>query len=370
MRQRTTAEQRTRRPVRRQIAGAVVLLLAIAMPVLLAFTRIDAPATPHELRRVEAAMFPERSGLSEAARMFYGATIPESALQSWPRDRQAITVGARLTGMLALFAISALVYLLLAQVRGRVTGVVGSLSLAALPPVAATGYLLRPETGATMFGMLGVVLFVGLPAMLQRRRGLAALISQGCLISVVGVLFGLAMAIHNQAWIYLGIPALALLLSVLSLVFLWPRAIRGRPFGHWPFRAAARRYGPWMCGVLICSAMALLVLTQAGGNPDMSTRPPAEGRGVLPGGWWAPVFWGVAGVGALRMGYGVSLRIQRLRRVRPDTVLFVFVAVMMMQYAMGDPGFDRLPAAVAMACLLGEGVVTATVMVIGWRRRP
>lgn len=372
MRQRSSAEQRTTYPALRKLAGAIVVVLSICLPALLAFVSIDAPVDPHELERVKSALFPEQSGLSEAARMFYGSTLTDSAIAEWPKSQVDVTVRARLSGMLALFAISALIYLILAQVRGRATGVIGSLSLATLVPIADNGHLLRPEQGATMFGLLGVGLMVGLPVILhrRRRRGVISMISPVCLIFVVGTVFGLAMGVHQRAWIYLALPAMALLVSVLALAFLFPRAIRGLPLAHWPLRAAARRYLPWMFAVLACSTMSLLVLVQSGGEPDKSSPMPEAVSGLLPQEWW----WSVplllfAGIGAARMGYGVSLRLQRLRRVRPDTILFLYVSAMLMQYGLHEGSHDHLPAAAAMACLLGDGVMTAVVLVLGRLRR-
>ena len=78
--------------------------------------------------------------------------------------------------------------------------------------------------------------------------------------------------------------------------------------------------------------------------------------------WWSAPLLLFAALGVLRMGYGVSLRLQRLRRVRPETVLFLYVAAMLMQYFLSGDSRDQLPAAAAMACLLGDGVMTAVVL--------
>ena len=175
MRRRSRAEQSTAYPVLRKVAGVAVTLLAISLPALWAFTAIDAPAHPSESRRVEAALFPAGSQLSEVGRLFYGAALTAADAADWPKNQARIVVRARLSGMLALFVISALVYLVLAQVRGRATGVVGSLSLTFLLPVVGDSFVLRPEQAATMFGLLGVALLVGLPVYLKygRRRGVA-----------------------------------------------------------------------------------------------------------------------------------------------------------------------------------------------------
>ncbi|MEE2887972.1 MAG: hypothetical protein VX951_11145 [Planctomycetota bacterium] len=367
MRLRSSAEQQTAHPALRKLVGVVVILLAISLPALWAFASIDAPLHPIETRRVECALFPDAAGcdLNEVARTFYAVTVTDAGIAAWPKARARVVTGARLSGMLALFAISGLVYLVLAQVRGRATGVIGSLSLATLVPVAQHGFLLRPEQAATAFGLLGVALLVGLPAALQRRGspGRVPLVAPVCLTVLVGAMFGLAMALHQQAWIYLAVPALALMVSVLALVFLLPRATRGRQVALWPFRAASRRYVPWMLVVLLCSVMSYLILMQVEGETEPSSLVPVAESRLLPRQWWwsAPLLL-FAVLGGLRMGYGVSLRLQRLRRVRPETVLFLYVAAMLMQYFLSDDSRDQLPAAAAMACLLGDGVMTAVVV--------
>jgi hypothetical protein len=355
----------------RRVAGGVVVLLAVMLPALLAFAAIDAPVTELEVRRVEQGLFADRGELGDLPRMFYGATLPANARDNWTTQRDAQVIAGRLAGMLALLAISGLVYLLLAQVRGRATAVIACLGLACLGPVLDAGYVLRPEQAATMFGLLGVVLLAGLPVMLRRRRRtVAGFLSLGSLMVLVGALFGLAMAMHHAAWIYLAIPAGTLGLSVLALGFLLPRATRGRPFTHWPFRAAARRYGPWMAVVLISSAMVAMMLSQAGGQPDRST-PLGNATGLLPAGLWlrGPVLL-LGAVGAARMGYGVSLRLQRLRTVRPDTVVFVYVAALLVQWLSLAGERDQLPAAAALACLVGDGAMTVAVLVTARLRPP
>ena len=170
MRRRSRAEQATSYPTVRKLTGLAVVLLAISLPALCAFTAIDAPMRPSESHRVAAALLGEGSDLSEVGRLFYGAALRESDVEVWRTQPARIVVRARLSGMLVLFVISGLVYLILAQVRGRATGVAGSLSLATLAPVAGVGFVLRPEQLATMFGLLGVALLVGLPMHLRSGR--------------------------------------------------------------------------------------------------------------------------------------------------------------------------------------------------------
>jgi hypothetical protein len=368
VRERSSAEEQTAYPALRRLAGAVVVLLAISLPSLVAFSSIDAPLQAREIQRVERALFPQPESISAVTGLFYTATLSDAAIVGWPTQQSQITVRARFSGMLALFVISALVYLILAQVRGRATGVAGSLSLATMAPVAGSGFVLRPEQGATMFGLLGVALLVGLPVLLQRRP--LPRLSLGGLMLVAGLMFGFAMSVHEQAWIYLALPALTLMLAVLALVFLFPRATRGLPLAYWPSKAAARRYTPWMLVVLVCSAMSLWVLMQAGGAADPSSIVSAAECRLFPQAWWwsAPLV-GCAVVGGLRMGYGVSLRVQRLRRVRADSVLFLYVAALLMQHFLSAECRDPLPAAVAMACLLGDGLMTAVVVTLSRVRR-
>ena len=111
---------------------------------------------------------------------------------------------------------------------------------------------------------------VGYPLMLQqRRRPPTRWVARLCLLLTVGACFGLARSCLFEAWIYLTIPAGALLLSVLSLALMFPRAVRGlESWIYWPMRAAARRYAPWMLLVVSTLAATLYTLT----DEDYSRR--------------------------------------------------------------------------------------------------
>jgi hypothetical protein len=363
VRELTTAEALTARPRLRRLTASILVLLIVMLPVLLAFVRIEAAPRDAEIARVEQAVLAEKAMQSKPILMFYGSMVSEDAPGRWEERKKDITVNARIAGMLALFGISALLYVLLFLVRGRATAALGCLTLCLLPPIAQEGFVLRAEQCSTLFGILGIVLIAGLPLMLQERaRGVSPWLARASLMLVVGMTFGIARSCQVGAWIYLTVPAGALLLSVMTLVLMFPRAARGRSLMYWPFRAAARRYVPWMFLVLSSFALTLLVMQQGGGTVVDSQ----SDVGLLPESWWlaGPILI-FAVLGAMRMGLGVGLRLGRLRRVRPDAVMFLYVAGLMMQHYLMPDGIDRMPAAVALACLVGDGAMSAAVVGFG-----
>ena len=365
MTQPSRVEHRVVRPHLRRIAGYAVILSFVLLPVLVAFTRIDLPAHPGEASRVQEAIFSEESDVHPLLLSFYSGTLPVDAAERWEADRGGVIRMARFGGMLSLFAVSGSLYLLLLLVRGRATAAMGCLALSLMPAVAQDGYILRPEYLTTTFGLLGIMLLAGLPVMLQRRRGgLVAGLSQLCVYTTVAVTCGIAAATLGNGWIYMTIPAGALFLSVASLAVIFPRATRDQSIVYWPFRAAARRYVPWMLTVL---ASMFAVVSARGDANEMVPRTHVE-SGLLPATPWLAVpLCAIAFVGAVRMGLGVSLRLGRLRRVRTDTVLFLYVAALLMQGLMMESGRDQLPAAAAFSCLVGDGALSTVLLVLGIR---
>ncbi|MCA8958398.1 MAG: hypothetical protein KDC87_20135, partial [Planctomycetes bacterium] len=362
------AARRVAHPRLRKLAESAAILLVVVLPVLLAFVAIDQPPGDAELARVEQAVFPERANVSEPLQMYYGWTVPAGAAAQWGESagRLAVTTRARFAGMLALFVLSAQVYLLMLMVRGRATGVLSCLLLAVLPPVFREGFVLRPEPCATVFGMLGILALAGYPLLQQRsrRRGVGGWVSHLAIWLVVGSTFALACACLRNAVIYLAVAAGTLLLSVLALGFLWPRAARGKHPLHWPLRAAARRYAPWMMVLLCAGAMLFVVLVQIDGQriPEATKT----SVGLLPANFFAKAgVLSCAVAGVLRLGLGVGLRLGRLRRVRPDAVLLIYVAALLLQHAIHGQGTaDALPAALALACLSGDGAMTLVVLTV------
>ena len=350
----------------RRIVGSALILSFVLLPVLVAFIRIDLPARPGELARVEEAILSPDSRAHPLLSSFYRSTLPGDAAENWNDvDRGGLIRVARFSGMLSLFALSALLYLLLLLVRGRATAALGCLALSLMPAVAQDGYVLRPEYVATTFGLLGVVLLAGLPVILQRRRrGLAAGLSRWSVYTTVGLTCGIAAATLGDGWIYMTIPAGALFVSVASVALIFPRATRGQSFLYWPFRAAAQRYVPWMLTVL--ASMFAVVIARAGSGEMVSAT--TVDSGLLPDELWLAVpLCAIAAVGAVRMGLGVSLHLGRLRRVRTDTVMFLYVAALLMQGVLMVEGRDQLPASVAFACLVGDGALSTVLLVRGMR---
>lgn len=365
----SAAARQAARPRLLRWTSSILVALIVVLPVLLAFVRLDTEPDAAEQARVEAAVSPQsKVSLSPALQLFYRSMAGAGAETDWQREPVVVTKRARLAGMLALFGLSGLIYVLLLLVRGRATASAGCLGLCMLPAFGEDGVVLRPEQCASLFGLLAVVLMAGFPLMLQvRRRRMSDRAAILALLLVVGISLGTARSCHTGAWIYLAVPAGALLMSVMTLVLILPRAVRGKPWLLWPTRAAARRYVPWMFLVLCSFGLTLLALSQGVPNAPNTVMT----TGLLPENpWLAAGLILVGTVGGLRMALGVGLRIGRLRRVRPDTVLFLFVAALIMQHFLQHERYDRLPAATAYACLLGDGAMTILVLGLGaWRRR-
>lgn len=347
----------------RRLTSFCLVVSCVLLPVLLAFVRVDLAPTPGELQRLGEAL---SAGAPDnlLLRAYYTFMLDGDSVAQFAKEPAAVVVRARFVGLLALLVAVACTYLMLSMVRGRATGLAACLALACLPPVAVEGVVLRPEQPASMFGALAALLIVIYPLMRQQPRSLSRLGAEGSLQLVVGIVIGLAATAQLQAMVLLTIPCLAMFLAVFSLGVTLRRAVRGVPVSHWPLRAAARRYAPWMVMVLVSSMLTVLVVAEKEG-----TIVPAASSsmvGLLPESWWqrGPLL-GLAVVGGLRLLLGAGLRLGRLRRVRPDTLLLLFVAVLLGQYHLLDPGVDRLPSSFALACLVGDGAMSLLVLGIG-----
>ena len=352
-------------PFLRRLTSALFVLLVVPLPALVGFRRIEAEPSRAEVERVAHAVAPDEAKLPEALVMYYGLTLPADAVERFAEAPETVTIKARLAGLLATFAISGLVYVLLLVVRGRATAVCGCLVLCLLPPVAMEGHVLRPEQNATLFGLLAVVLLAVFPTTLRDRRpGVIGWIPRLGLITVVGSTISVAYSSVREAWVYLTVPAGALLVSVMGAALLFPRGARGRPFILWPFRAAARRYTPWMLVVLASFGLTLVALSGADGREI--PRGSYSGAGLFPES--LPVRWPLYAclvVGVLRMGIGGAFRLNRIHRVRGDTILLIYVAALLIQHALTPDRLDRLPASAATACLAADGAMTILILGLG-----
>jgi hypothetical protein len=344
----------------RPVTSACLLLLFLVLPALVAGVRIDAPARPGEMRRVEEALDPGvRSASSPVARMYYGMTTPSEL-----DDQAQVLVLARRAQLLGILGLTCLLYLSVSLVRGRTIAVLACLALAALPPISVEGYMLRPETPVALFGSLAVLLLQGLPRSPRsgHRAGPLAVLSQLALMSAVGVALGLAVSALNTYTVYLLLPSAMLLLAVLLLVLRFSRLVRRRGFDGFPARSFAMRLLPWVgtafltlvFGWMLSSVLAPSAVPQPGTITQTGLLPePAVVRLAL---------LVVAGIGGAALVLRTGVAVGRTGRLSPDSVLLVYVAIMLVARWLHGSGADSLPAAPALAVLVAEGIGVLAVL--------
>ncbi|MHC4076987.1 MAG: hypothetical protein ACYST0_00955 [Planctomycetota bacterium] len=356
----------------RRLAAGSFIVLAIVLPALLAFTNITAPPADGEKQRIAAAMPPASKILETPLGFFYGLTMPEDAAEQWVANPEQVVVQVRRAGLLALLVISGLLYFLVALVRGRAAAVLSCLSLCLVPAVVGEGHVLRPEQAATMFGLLGVLLVHLYPDALRRRRSprrrgggpLQRWLNLGGIVMCVSLCYGVAMACMPLAGIYLLVPGGALLLVALCLAAVFPRVVRRRSLWRWPNRAATMRFVPWIVMCLGNLALGYVVLTLTPGVPAMASVSEA---GMLSGSWYllVPALVLIV-VGGARMVLVVGLKLGRQGHVRPDALLLIYAAVIVLHHLSGVGGpRDHLPAAPALAVLMGDGAAILLFLLVG-----
>ncbi len=337
-----------------RLAAGSFVLLTVLLPALLAFTDIAAPSAPGEKERIVAALSTDPAQDTPLA-LFYRLTVPADVAENRAEDQLHIVAQARRAGLLALLVVSGLVYVLVAMVRGPAAGVVTCLCLCLVPAVAHEGHVLRPEQCATMIGLLGVLLTHLYPDALRRRRDrrpIARWLNRAGIVVCVSLCFGVSMACLPEAGIYLLLPGGALLLVAMCLVAVFPRVVRRRGIQRWPYAAASVRLLPWVAMCLVNLGLGYVVLVLV---PGASTGAHVAEAGMLPGPWYLLVpALALLLVGGLRMVLGVGLKLGREGRVGSEALLLIYAAALLLQH-LGGPPRDHLPAAPAVAILMGEG---------------
>ncbi len=349
-----------------RLAAGSFIVLVIVLPALLAFRNITVPPGGGEKQRIVEAMGPGSKIYNTPLGFFYGLTMPEDAAEQWVTHPESVTAQARRAGLLALLAVSGLLYCLMTLVRGRTAAVLSCLCLCLVPSVVGEGYVLRPEQAATMFGLLGVLLVLLYPDGLRRRPGQPEVrrwLNLGGIVVCVSLCFGVAIACMPQAGIYLLVPGGALLLVALCLAAVFPRVVRRRSFWRWPNKAATSRFVPWIVMCLGNLALGYVVLMLTPGEPAVSST---SGAGMLSGSWYLLVPSLVfLVVGGGRMVLAVGLKLGRHGHVRRDALLLIYAAVLLLHHLSGVGSRDHLPAAPALAVLMGDGAASLLLLVAG-----
>lgn len=353
---------------RRRGLGAIVTLLFVLLPALVGGARLDAPARPGEQARLQRAtgQAPSRGPRSMPVDMYLAATAPPVVAEP-----AAALARARLASVVGLGVLSALLYLLLSAVRGRACAVLACAALACLPPVAYDGAALRPELPAAVFAALGMLLFIGAPhALPGARRAVRGWLVFGVLAAAVAGAFGLAAACLPDAGILLLVPGGVLLLVVATHLLRGVRLVRRRSIWRLPTAALNRRLLPWVAlvGIGLVGMLAVLAIAVEG---DPRVLPASRASvGLLPASWLPrAALLVLAAFGALRLLLVVGLRLGRRRRVEPATLLAIWVAVLLMQRALGSDASDALLAAAPLAALVAEGAMLVLLVALGFAVR-
>jgi hypothetical protein len=302
---------------------------------------------------------PRQGARSRPVELYLAAMAP-------PAMADAALAQARLASVIGLCALSGLLYLLLAAVRGRAMALLGCAALASLPPIAIDGAALRAELPASVFGLLGVVLLIGAPRALTGARRRWARPGLLLLAVPVAMAFGLAAACQPAAGILLLVPGGALLLVVGTHLLRAARLLRRRSLWRLPTAALNRRLLPWVAlvGTGLVGMLAMLAIAVDGDPQALAAS--RSLAGLLPASWPARLLaLALAALGAVKLLLLVGLRLGRRRRIEAATIVAVWVAVVLMQRALGDPGTDALPAAAPLAVLIAEGAMLALVVALG-----
>jgi len=351
------------RPVRALVGGGLLVTI-VALPALLAGTGIDAPPRPDELQRLaDALRGPPALGEagSEVARQFYLAAVHGSAgrLPAEPAALSAFVATARLAQLGGLFATTACVYLATALARTRAQGLLACLFLLLLPPVAADGHALRPETPATLFAAFALLLLQGL-ARVDPVRARRSPLSRVAVPAATSVLAALALSLAVAALPARGavvlLPGAVLTVLAAQLLLRGRRVWRRQELSGLPIQAINRRLWPWLLAAMLVPAAAFWLLELAVRVPAGALQPTAAVAGLLPA---SPLQRGallaLLVVGAFTAVVRVGLRTGRRGRVGPDLVLLVYCGLQLAAAWAAGPGTDMLPAVPALAVLLAEG---------------
>jgi len=341
-------------------SGFVCAVLAcIALPALVAGANLDAPPMVGELERLQQAW--QGSLGSRLAGQFELATLP--AVSAWPEspDAQARLLGsARLAQVLALLALSMLIYLATLLARGRLAALSACVVFACLPAVMVHGYVLRPETAASVFAALALVLLQCMAFAVHSRRqgGWRRRLELALLALSSATAIGLAIGTLPSLGSALQVAIALLMLTALQLGLRGGRVGLRRGFLRLPAHAISGRMWAPTLAALMAFVMAMWCLHIALTAPALAVRPTVLDVTMWPDSAWPMVLViTVAGLGALSFVLRTGVRFGRRGRVGADLVLLVYCFTQLAYGFSSGQRYDPLPAAPALAILFGEGVL-------------
>ncbi|MGE3174841.1 MAG: hypothetical protein AB7O97_19580 [Planctomycetota bacterium] len=344
----------------RRLAAQALLVLIAVLPALVAGLGIAAPPAEGEWQRLAAAAAgPRPLAQSLVADGFLLSTAPAGAVvpDAGTAAADAFLAQARLGQVFGIAAIAFLAYFAVTLAAGRVRALLSLLWLAALPPVAVGGHVLRPETASIAFGLLALLLLqcvwvVQRPA--ARARGRAAVTIALCATAAVALGLG-AAALPAAGGILLLLPGGASMVAALQVGMRLLRSLRQRSIVLLPVRAAAARLWPWVFAAVAALFAAAVLLQVAVRAPEALAASPAAVALFPPSSW---AYWPLVALcafGGLRLVLRIGQRLGRRGRLGADALLLVYCAVLLLQRAVRPAGEDTLPAAVPVAVLLAEG---------------
>jgi hypothetical protein len=358
---RQQAGGRRRRRWRAFAAGCATLAIVLLAP-LAAGTGHGAPPTASELRQLGAALGdgdPSSPVGSEVARQYLVAAAGREPLPADPAARAQVVGRARLLQLLTIGGISCLLYTAVLLARGRLQALLACAALAALPPVALEGALLRPEAPATLLAGLAVLLLQSF-AQTVRRPAQGGWWRRPASLSGLGLCAALALGFAAAAVPSHGstvlLPGLVVTLGAVMLLVRSVRVLRRGGVERLPYRAWNRRLLPWTAIALVAPAVVIGVLSLSVTGPiDALLGTPAHVT-LLP----EPLLLRAPLVGLLLLGamaavLRIGLRFGRGGHIGAELVLFVYCALELAAAIGAPPHVDRLPAAPALAVVLAEG---------------
>ncbi|MFT4514153.1 MAG: hypothetical protein ACI89X_002847 [Planctomycetota bacterium] len=344
----------------------------LLLPSLVVGLSVGTPAQPDELARLQRIVERgPRAGRidTSGSRMFHVAAIPDA---TWPvveAEQSALIVRARLMQVLGITALAFLTYLSVLLARGRLQALFACGLIAALPPVAFAGHILRPETPATLFALLSLVLLqvASRPAPRHRYRSpRRSMMVGGALMLCASMAAAMACEAMPSAGAILLVPGVVLLAGTVQLANRGIRCFRRRALIGTPIRSLNRRLIPWTATALVAPAITWWLLSSTLNVSVDHLAVTERASSLLPeSSLGYAVSIGLLAVGLIAGVLRVGIRFGRGARIGPDLILLLFCAVFLITSMTGEGLADPLPLLPAMAVLLSEGLCALLVLTLG-----
>ena len=358
------------------IAVLCCSLLVLLLPSVVAGLSISSDAQHGELARVQRIVEhrpPAQQLDSSSSRIFHTAAI---ATAKWPAEesaQRALLVRARLAQLLGVAGVAFLVYLSVLLARGRLQALLACGLMAVLPPVSQAGHVLRPETPATMFALLSLLLLqvASRPAPQDRHRSpfRSRMIGFGLMLCA-----SLAAAMACEALPSFGatllVPWVVLLAGTCQLAKRGVRCLRRRTLYGTPIPSINRRLIPWTATALAAPAITWWLLSSSLTGATESFAVTERASALWPQsmvGYAIAVLLLLTGLVAAVLRVGLQLG--RGGRIGPELILLVYCSVFLMTGLATEKSMDPFPLMPAVAILLSEGLRALLFLALGMLAR-